>query len=73
MPKLSEMTAALAAIVPQLDKVAAETNALLVEIATLKDIVAAMDEAPAELVAAVDAVASRVASIDNLVPDTPAG
>jgi hypothetical protein len=32
-----------------------------------------MDEAPAELVAAVDAVASRVASIDNLVPDAPGG
>lgn len=69
MPKIAEMTAALSAILPQLDKVAAETNALLVEVATLKDIVAAMDEAPPELVAAIAAVTQRVAAIDGLVPD----
>lgn len=72
MATQSEAAAALNGIATTLDKVSGETTALLVEIQTLKDAATAAGDVSPELQAAIDAVASRAAAIDALVPDAPA-
>lgn len=67
--KQSEGAAALVAVATTLDKVSGETTQLLVEVQTLKDLLGQADEVSPELQAAIDAVASRAAAIDALVPD----
>ncbi len=72
MTTQSEAAAALGTVAATLDKVSAETTSLLVEIATLKDLAAAAGQTVSpELQAAIDAVATRAAAIDALVPDEP--
>ena len=72
MTTQTEAAAALSTVAATLDKVSAETTALLVEIATLKDLAAsAAQTVSPELQAAIEAVAGRAAAIDALVPDAP--
>lgn len=86
MTTQAEVTAALTAATQKLDaalstltKVSGETGALLVEIQTLKDLIASMGNTVSpELAAAVEAVASKAQAvadaatgIDGQVPDEP--
>lgn len=72
MSTQAEAAAQLATVAATLDKVSAESTALLVEIATLKDLAAnAANTVSPELQAAIDAVSTRSAAIDALVPDAP--
>lgn len=52
-----------------LDKIGTETDALLLEVAELKDAVANSGNVSDELQSAVDAVVARAKSIDEKVPD----
>ena len=72
MATQAEAAAQLATIAGTLDKVSGETTALLNEVQTLKDAAANAGNVTPELQAAIDAVASRAAAIDALVPDAPA-
>lgn len=73
MDTQAQAAAALQTVTATLDKVAAETTGLLVEIATLKDLAAAAGQALApDLSAAINAVIARANAIDALVPDAPA-
>lgn len=73
VPKLTEIVTQLQAVVPALERVQTETNGLLVEVQSLKDIIATMQDAPPELVAIANSIATKVQAIDQLVPDAPAG
>lgn len=73
MTTQTEAAAQLQTVVTTLAKVKEESTALLVEIATLKDLAAnAAQTVSPELQAAIDAVAAAAGAIDALVPDTPA-
>ena len=68
---LSEFAAQLVQVGEKLDKVATETAALKQKISDLETVVGGMDQAPQELVDALEAVKSKAQSIDDLVPDQP--
>jgi hypothetical protein len=71
----AEATAALTATNETLVKISNETDALLREIQTLKDALAAAGgpggTITPELEAAINAVGTRAEAIDQLVPDVP--
>ena len=70
MPTLNEVVTQLQNVMPVLEKIQSETSGLQVEIASLKDIIAAMgNSAPPELVDVANRISAKVASIDQLVPD----
>ena len=71
MSTQAEAAAALQAVATQLDKVKGETTALVAEVQALKDAATNADTVSPDLQAAIDAVASRTASIDGLVTDLP--
>ena len=68
----AEAAAQLQTISTTLDKVATETTGLQAEIKTLQDAATNSDTVSPELQAAIDAVATRAAAIDALVPDATA-
>lgn len=68
MATKEEVISALSQVGTLLDKVSGETTSLVAEVAALKEQIANA-EVPEEIVAAVEAVASRAAAIDGLVTD----
>jgi uncharacterized protein YoxC len=67
----AELKTALDTLATAVDKIGTETTALLAEVQTLTDAIAAGITTP-EVDAALAAVQARVAAVDALVPDAPA-
>lgn len=72
MSTQTEEAARITALLAVVDKIGGETTAALTEIQQLKDIVANMQNADPALTAAVDALAQRLKTVDDLIPDAPA-
>ena len=71
MATQAEVVAQLQALLPVIDQIQAETTASLADIQRLQDIIANMPNADPALVDVAAQLATRLATVDGLIPNAP--